>query len=81
MLSTGSGELLGVTDRRLGRHLSYNFGYRFRDGWDGATLEDLTLVSIDTVATDPRSTAQAGLGDSGLWLVPRVFGLVTPAQG
>ncbi|KXO91393.1 DNA helicase IV (plasmid) [Tsukamurella tyrosinosolvens] len=81
VLSTGSGELLGVTDRRLGRHLSYNFGYRFRDGWDGATLEDLTLVSIDTVATDPRSTAQAGLGDSGLWLVPRVFGLVTPAQG
>lgn len=79
-LGTEGGAELGFTDRWFGRALAYNFGWRreFRDGWDGTVIDGVRLVSIETVAGDPRLTEAAGLGSSGFWLVPRVFGLVTP---
>ena len=79
-LSTSKGAELGFTDKWFGRALAYDFGWRreFRDGWDGAVVEGVRLVSVETVAGDPRVTEAAGLGPSGFWLVPRVFGLVAP---
>ena len=78
VLRTGAGDELGITNEWFGRAVADEFGYRFRDGWDGAVIEGLRLVAVETVAADPRLTEDAGLGSSGLWLVPRVFGLVTP---
>lgn len=81
VLCDSGGNELGVTTRWFGRSLAYDFAYRFRDGWDGVILQGLRLVSVDTVACDPRLTEESGLGRSGFWLVPRVFGLVSPDQG
>ncbi|MGW5524842.1 UvrD-helicase domain-containing protein [Gordonia sp. NPDC003950] len=78
VLRTDAGDELGITNEWFGRAIADEFGYRFRDGWDGAVIEGLRLVAVETVAGDPRLTEDAGLGSSGLWLVPRVFGLVTP---
>ncbi|MEP9394530.1 UvrD-helicase domain-containing protein [Gordonia sp. VNK1] len=78
VLRTDAGDELGITNEWFGRAVADEFGYRFRDGWDGAAIEGLRLVAVETVAGDPRLTEDAGLGSSGLWLVPRVFGLVTP---
>lgn len=79
-LRTASSAELGVTSDRFGTALDYEFGYRFRDGWDGVTIDGLRLVSVETASCDPRLTEAAGLGPSGFWLVPRVLGLVTPER-
>ncbi|WP_232715219.1 ATP-dependent helicase [Gordonia metallireducens] len=80
VLRTASGAELGVTSDRFGNALDYEFGYRFRDGWDGVAIDGLRLVSVETAACDPHLTEAAGLGPSGFWLVPRVLGLVTPER-
>ncbi|MFC9998111.1 UvrD-helicase domain-containing protein [Nocardia sp. NPDC127526] len=41
-------------------------------------LTGLSVVSVETVAAEPRMTEQTGLGGSGMWLVPRIAGLVLP---
>ncbi|MET9199599.1 UvrD-helicase domain-containing protein [Gordonia sp. NPDC003585] len=78
VLRTDAGMELGVTNEWFGRAIADEFGYRFRDGWDGVVIDGLRLVAVETVAGDPHLTEEAGLGSSGMWLVPRVFGLVTP---
>lgn len=80
VLRTASGTELGLTSDRFGTDLEYEFGYRFKDGWDGVTISGLRLVAVETTACDPHLTEAAGLGPSGFWLVPRVLGLVTPER-
>lgn len=41
-------------------------------------IDGLSIVSVETVAGDPRESENAGLGSSGFWLVPRVTGLARP---
>ncbi|MAU84684.1 MAG: helicase [Gordonia sp.] len=79
-IRTERGDELGWTTRDFGTELVNLFGYRFTDGWDGAVLNGIRLVSVETAAGDPQLTRDAGIGDSGLWLVPRVTGLVTPSN-
>ncbi len=80
VLCDAAGNELGITDTWFGNALRYDFDYWFREGWGGVTIDGLRLTAVDTVACDPRLTDAAGLGESGLWLVPRAFGLVTPNQ-
>jgi DNA helicase-2/ATP-dependent DNA helicase PcrA len=48
--------------------------------WKGypRVVGGLTLVSVETVAGDPRCSEHVGLGTSGFWLVPRATGLAAP---
>lgn len=78
VLRSRDGREIGTTSKRFGQAIAYDFGYWFRDGWEGVGIEGLRLVSVETVAGDPRLTEQSKLGSSGFWLVPRVFGLITP---
>ncbi|MGU3292507.1 UvrD-helicase domain-containing protein [Williamsia sp. M5A3_1d] len=81
ILTSASGAEIGVTGKSFGRYINYEFGYRFRDkGWEGISVEGLRLTSVETAAGDPRVTEAAGLGPSGLWLVPRLGGLVAPVD-
>jgi DNA helicase-2/ATP-dependent DNA helicase PcrA len=51
--------------------------YHWLNNWPGI-VDGLSLVSVETVAGEPREAEAAGLGSSGLWLVPRVTGLARP---
>lgn len=48
--------------------------FRWLSNWPGI-VDGLTLVSVETVAGDPRESEAAGLGSSGFWLAPRITGL------
>ena len=41
-------------------------------------LNGLALVSVETVAGDPRVSERVGLGSTDFWLAPRVVGLAQP---
>ncbi|MEK8070724.1 ATP-dependent helicase [Rhodococcoides navarretei] len=81
VLTTSSGSEIGMTGKQFGRYMNYEFGYRFKDeGWDGITIEGMRLTSVETAAGDPRLGESVGLGPSGLWLIPRLGGLVAPVD-
>ncbi|WP_347958113.1 hypothetical protein [Gordonia aichiensis] len=77
-LRTPSGEGIGVTKPTFGQLLAAEFGYRYPAGWDGVAVRGIRLAAVETVACDPQFTEAAGMGRSGLWLVPRLTGLVVP---
>ncbi|MCZ2804846.1 AAA family ATPase [Modestobacter sp. VKM Ac-2983] len=72
------GMLVGRTSEHFGRGLLSTFGRPFggRD-WPRA-IHGMAIASVETVAGDPDLTRFAGLGGSGLWLVPRLTGLAGP---
>ncbi|KIA60652.1 UvrD-helicase domain-containing protein [Nocardia vulneris] len=41
-------------------------------------LTGLSVISVETVASEPQVTENAHLGASGLWLVPRLVGMARP---
>ena len=41
-------------------------------------LNGATTMSIESVAGSPEVSDELGVGDSGIWLVPRLAGLVQP---
>jgi DNA helicase-2/ATP-dependent DNA helicase PcrA len=72
------GALVGRTSEHFGRGLSSTFGTPWGgQGWPRA-VRGLAVASVETVAGDPDLTRFAGLGGSGLWLVPRLTGLARP---
>lgn len=77
LLTTEEGYLLGRTSESFNTAFNTVFGRR-----DGAVfpgrLFGLTLVSVETVAGEPRRTERLDIGRSGLWLAPRITGLVEP---
>lgn len=78
VLQTPDGDDIGATTRELGVELQACFGFWFDDGWDNETLVGASVVAVETAAGETARGEQAGLGTSGLWLVPRISGLVTP---
>lgn len=74
-LVTDDGRLVGRTSPGFAEAFTQVF--RSLSPWP-VTLTGLSLVSVETVAGEPRHTEQAGLGESGMWLVPRVIGLAKP---
>lgn len=72
------GTLVGRTSEHFGRGLWSTFGRPWGgQGWPRA-IRGLAVASVETAAGDPDLTRLAGLGGSGLWLVPRLTGLARP---
>ncbi|OBR98753.1 hypothetical protein A9W98_33745 [Mycobacterium gordonae] len=75
LLFTERGQLVGRTS--VGFDDAFMHYFSWLDRWPH-TIDGLSLVSVETVAGDPRESEKAGLGSSGFWLVPRVTGLARP---
>jgi len=75
LLVTDSGQVVGRTSA------AFDDAFMKAFGWLRScptVIDGLSLVSVETVAGDPRESEKAGLGSSGFWLVPRVTGLARP---
>lgn len=71
------GRVLGRTSE--GFNIAFNSAFGRRDGGVfPKRLFGLILVSVETVAGEPRTTERLEVGASGLWLAPRITGLVEP---
>lgn len=77
LLTTEEGYLLGRTSESFNVAFNQTFGRRGGGIFPGR-LFGLTLVSVETVAGEPRKTERHEIGLSGLWLAPRITGLVEP---
>ncbi|KHO22977.1 UvrD-helicase domain-containing protein [Mycolicibacterium setense] len=77
LLTTEEGYLLGRTSETFNTAFNTAFGRRGGGAFPGR-LFGLTLVSVETVAGEPRKTERLDVGRSGLWLAPRITGLVEP---
>lgn len=75
LLFADSGQLIGRTSDEFDEAFQVAFGWL---NSRPKIIDGLSLVSIETVAGDPRESEKAGLGRSGFWLVPRVTGLARP---
>jgi DNA helicase II / ATP-dependent DNA helicase PcrA len=73
---TQDGELVGRTSEFFNE--GFVNAFSIRDGKYPVLLDGLSLVSVETIAGDPRASERAGLGSSGFWLAPRVIGLAQP---
>lgn len=75
--------LLFTEDNQLLGRTNADFDYTFEKAFSWLKsrpkiIDGLSLVSIETVAGDPRESEKAGIGSSGFWLVSRVTGLARP---
>jgi len=75
LLVTERGELVGRTSVAFDTAFEKAFGWL--RSWP-KIVDGLSLVSVETVAGDPRESEKAGLGSAGFWLVPRLTGLACP---
>lgn len=69
--------LLGRSSDSFNNAFNTVFGRKGGSAFPGR-LFGLTLVSVETVAGEPRKTDRLDVGSSGLWLAPRITGLVEP---
>ncbi|KXO91398.1 Helicase IV (plasmid) [Tsukamurella tyrosinosolvens] len=73
---TVGGSTVGRTTAAFGEALAS--GLSLLPGvWPGE-LGDMVLTSVETSAGTAEVTEDAGIGPSGLWLVPRIVGLARP---
>jgi DNA helicase-2/ATP-dependent DNA helicase PcrA len=75
LLVTDAGKMVGRTSEAFDAAFMKAFGWLRNYP---SVIDGLSLVSVETVAGDPRESEKAGLGSSGFWLVPRVTGLARP---
>lgn len=76
ILQTEDGRVVGRTSQEFNESLVKAF--TMKGGSWPATLSGLSLVSVETVAGDPRRSRELDVSFSGLWLAPRVIGLAQP---
>ena len=77
LFTSEEGYLLGRSSESFNNAFNTVFGRRGGGAFPGR-LFGLTLVSVETVAGEPQKTEQLEVGVSGLWLAPRITGLVEP---
>ncbi|OBF21621.1 hypothetical protein A5725_13595 [Mycobacterium kubicae] len=77
LFTSEDGYLLGRSSEGFNTAFNAVFGRREGGAFPGR-LFGLTLVSVETVAGEPRKTEGLDVGLSGLWLAARVTGLVEP---
>lgn len=77
LLTSEDGRVLGRSSENFNIAFNAAFGRKSSKEFPGR-LFGLTLVSVETVAGKPGKTEQHDLGASGLWLAPRITGLVQP---
>ncbi|UDG95334.1 UvrD-helicase domain-containing protein [Rhodococcus opacus] len=76
LLTTEDGRTVGRTSDVFNEAFVKAFG--LTDGRWPAMLTGLSVVSVETVAGDPRKSQQMDISFAGLWLAPRVVGLAQP---
>lgn len=76
LLTGENGNLVGRTSESFG--IAFRAAFGLRHGRYPTKLNGLALVSVETVAGDPRFAERVGLGPTDFWLAPRVVGLAQP---
>jgi DNA helicase-2/ATP-dependent DNA helicase PcrA len=77
-LTTSDGRVIGRTSQSFAFALKKNFGFKGNRGQEWPTAFTGTRVtSIECATGHPEETKLAGLGASGMWLVPRLTGLIS----
>jgi DNA helicase-2/ATP-dependent DNA helicase PcrA len=76
-LTTSDGRVLGRTSQSFAYALKRNLGFKGHRGqeWPIA-FTGARVTSIECATGHPEETKLAGLGSSGMWLVPRLTGLI-----
>jgi DNA helicase-2/ATP-dependent DNA helicase PcrA len=77
LFASQDGRILGRSSEGFNIAFNAAFGRKNSSQFPGR-LFGLTLVSTETVAGEPRRTELHAIGASGLWLAPRITGLVQP---
>lgn len=79
ILSTDDGQIIGRTSTTFGYALKKSFAFKSRRNWNWPPgFSGARVTSIECATGHPDYTKASGLGSSGMWLVPRLTGLVTP---
>lgn len=78
VLTTGEGKVIGRTSPSFAYALKKNFAFKTyrRDEWP-VGFTGARVTSIECATGHPEETKLTGLGSSGMWLVPRLTGLIT----
>lgn len=77
-LESSSGKLLGRTSISFSYALRDSFSFRHSRKWRWPTgFTGARVISVECATGHPGETRALGLGDSGMWLVPRLTGLIT----
>jgi hypothetical protein len=76
LVRDAEGVAFARTDEEFGRNLKklftiYNSAYPM-------VLHGATVMTVESVTGSPEVCSEAGLGESGIWLAPRLAGLVRP---
>lgn len=78
-LLTEDNEIIGKTSDSFGYGLKKSFAFKNRRNWTWPRgFSGGRVISIECATGHPEYTKSAGLGTSGMWLVPRLSGLITP---
>ncbi|WP_284981228.1 UvrD-helicase domain-containing protein [Arthrobacter sp. efr-133-TYG-118] len=77
VLTTGDGRVLGRTSQSFGYDFKKCFGFKYSRNWKWpAAFTGARVTSIECATGHPEETRLSGLGSSGMWLVPRLTGLI-----
>lgn len=78
VLTTSDGRVIGRTSQSFAYALKKNFGFKGSHGqaWPSG-FAGARVTSIECATGHPEETKLTGLGSSGMWLVPRLTGLIT----
>lgn len=77
VLTTSDGKVIGRTSPAFAYALKKNFGFKTRSHEWPAGFTGARVTSIECATGHPEETKLTGLGSSGMWLVPRLTGLIT----
>lgn len=79
VLKTEDGRLLGRTSPTFSYALKNSFKFKNSRKWDWPLgFSGARVTSIECATGHPEETRITGLGSSGMWLVPRLTGLIRP---
>jgi hypothetical protein len=69
--------VLGRTSQSFGYDLKKIFGFKYSRNWKWPVgFTGARVTSIECATGHPEETRLSGLGASGMWLVPRLTGLI-----
>jgi DNA helicase II / ATP-dependent DNA helicase PcrA len=77
LLLDDSKTIIGRTSPRFGYDLGLAFGVRPSGSWP-LSFEGARITSVECAFGNSEETIELGLGPSGMWLVPRLTGLIRP---
>ncbi|MGM9472468.1 UvrD-helicase domain-containing protein [Pseudarthrobacter sp. YS3] len=78
VLTTSDGRIIGRTSQSFASALKKSFGLQYsrNQAWPSG-FTGARVTSIECATGHPEETKLMGLGSSGMWLVPRLTGLIT----